>query len=216
MQALVTGRDGRPRCGWVELAPEFVTYHDDEWGFPVGDDTTLFEKLCLESFQTGLSWRTIYNKRENFRTAFHGFDLDAVAGFGEADVTRLLSDAGIVRNAAKIHAVINNAQRALELQASAGSLAAFLWRYEPTVPVSPPPPLRSSCPESVTLAKDLRRHGFKLVGPVTAYALMQAMGMVNDHSEGCFIRAQAESARREFRRPDAECSRPSNLSALNL
>jgi DNA-3-methyladenine glycosylase I len=197
----IPGPDGRPRCRWCGAAPEFPAYHDTEWGFPVGDDRRLFEKLCLEGFQSGLSWRTILVKRENFRAAFHGFDFGRVARFTARDVARLLKDAGIVRHRGKIEAVINNAKRAIELAKAEGSLAAFVWRFEPEPSRRAPPQTASVSPESVALSKELKKRGWKFVGPTTVYAFMQAMGLVNDHAEGCVIRAEAEIARRKFRRP---------------
>lgn len=193
--------DGKTRCRWCEGAPEFLPYHDTEWGFPVSDDRRLFEKLCLEGFQSGLSWRTILAKRENFRAAFLGFDFDKVARFNQRDVERLLKDAGIVRHRGKIEAVINNAQRAREMVERDGSLASFFWRYEPDPANLAEPQTASTCPESVALSKDLKKLGWKFVGPTTVYAFMQAMGLINDHAEGCVIRAQVECARDKFRRP---------------
>ena len=201
MTTTILGMDGEPRCRWCAAAPEFLDYHDREWGFPVGDDRRLFEKLCLESFQSGLSWRTILNKRENFRAAFHQFDYRKVAAFGEADVERLLQDAGIIRHRGKIEAVINNAQRAVELVDREGSLAAYVWGYEPDPASLPPPQSASTSPESVALSKDLKKRGWKFVGPTTVYAFMQAMGLINDHVEGCVIRAKVEEARATFVRP---------------
>ncbi|MCB1354537.1 MAG: DNA-3-methyladenine glycosylase I [Rhodobacteraceae bacterium] len=200
MSTTITGPDGQPRCRWSASADE-MPYHDAEWGMPVGDDRRLFEKLSLEGFQSGLSWRTILVKRENFRAAFAGFDFDKVAEFGEADVARLLQDAGIVRHRGKIEAVINNARRAQELAAEAGSLAAYLWRYEPDPATCAPPQTVSTSPESVALSKDLKKRGWKFVGPTTLYAFMQSMGMVNDHVEGCAYRARIDEARAAFRRP---------------
>jgi DNA-3-methyladenine glycosylase I len=200
MSATVPGPDGRPRCRWCAAAPEFFRYHDHEWGFPVVDDIRLFEKLCLESFQSGLSWRTILAKRENFRAAFEGFDFRNVAQFDESNVESLLSDSGIVRHRGKIEAVINNAVRACELVESEGSLASFLWRSEP-VPDSTPPQSRSTSPASEALSKELRKRGWKFVGPTTVYAFMQAIGLINDHAEGCVIRAEVEQARADLRRP---------------
>lgn len=193
------GPDGLPRCPWCGGAPEFVPYHDTEWGFPVDDDRRLFEKLSLEAFQSGLSWRTILNKREAFRAGFAGFHIDRVAAFTQADVDRLLGDAGIVRHRGKIEAVINNAARAQELIEEAGSLAAFVWRFEEKVPVIPQ--TRSTSPQSEALSKGLRKRGWKFVGPTTVYAFMQAMGLVNDHAEGCVIRQEAASARADFKVP---------------
>jgi DNA-3-methyladenine glycosylase I len=197
----VTGPDGRPRCGWCAAAPEFFDYHDREWGFPVADDIRLFEKLSLESFQSGLSWRTILNKRPAFRAAFAGFDFRKVAEFGDADVTRLLADAGIVRHRGKIEAVINNAARACELVDTESSLAAYLWRFEPDPDTLASPQSVSTSPASVALSKDLRKRGWKFVGPTTVYAFMQAMGLVNDHAEGCALRPEVENARTAFARP---------------
>jgi DNA-3-methyladenine glycosylase I len=200
MSTVVLGPDGEPRCAWSAATPEFLGYHDNEWGFPVGDDVRLFEKLSLESFQSGLSWRTILAKRENFRAAFRGFDFDRVARFSERDVTRLLKDDGIVRNRAKINAVINNAGRAKELAEREGSLAAFVWRYEPD-PQPASPQTVSTSRESEALSKDLKKQGWQFVGPTTVYAFMQAMGLVNDHVEGCVVRAKAEHERQAFKRP---------------
>lgn len=197
MERLVEGPDGRPRCRWCAAAPDYVAYHDTEWGFPVTDDRRLFEKISLEGFQSGLSWRTILAKRENFRAAFHGFDFDRVARFTEADVARLLLDAGIVRHRGKIEAVINNAQRAGELVAEAGSLAAYFWRHE----AQAVPGIRATAPESVALSKDLKKRGWRFVGPTTVYAFMQAMGLVNDHAEGCVIHGEVARARASFQPP---------------
>lgn len=195
----VLGPDGQPRCSWCQAAPEFFDYHDTEWGFPVSDDQRLFEKLCLESFQSGLSWRTILNKRENFREAFYGFDFNKMADFSEVDVERLLQNDGIIRHRGKIEAVINNARRAQELVASEGSLAAYVWRYEAETP--PPPQSASTSPESVAMSKDLKKRGWKFVGPTTVFAFMQAMGLVNDHAEGCISRKKAAQLRRSFTKP---------------
>ena len=193
------GPDGLPRCAWCGATPAYTDYHDTEWGFPVADDRRLFEKLCLEGFQSGLSWRTILTKRENFRAAFAGFDPDRVAAFTEADVTRLLGDAGIVRHRGKIEATIHNAARARDLVAEAGSLAAFLWSFEPE-PL-PAPLIRATSPESEALSKALKKRGWRFVGPTTVYAFMQAMGMVNDHAEGCVTRTKVAAARAAFRSP---------------
>ena len=201
MTTTMTGPDGRPRCRWCGAAPEFLDYHDNEWGYPVGDDRRLFEKLCLESFQSGLSWRTILAKRENFRAAFHHFDFDRVARFDERDTARLLQDEGIVRHRGKIEAVINNAQRAQEMVAKEGSLAAYFWRFEPDASALGEPQTASTSAESIALSKDLKKRGWKFVGPTTVYAFMQAMGLINDHVEGCVIRAKVERARKQFRRP---------------
>ena len=199
MSATVPGPDGRPRCGWCAAAPEFFDYHDREWGFPVADDIRLFEKLCLESFQSGLSWRTILAKRDNFRAAFAGFDFRKVALFDDANVARLLTDAGIVRHRGKIEATINNAARACEMVDTEGSLAAYFWRYADGDDAAPQS--RSTSPQSMALSKDLRRRGWKFVGPTTVFAFMQAMGLINDHAEGCAIRAEVARARAAFQRP---------------
>lgn len=197
------GPDGLQRCSWCGGAPEFLSYHDKEWGFPVSDDIRLFEKICLEGFQSGLSWRTILAKRENFRKAFAGFDFKKVARFGEADVERLLQDEGIVRHRGKIEAVINNAARAQELVAEAGSLAAFFWSMEPDSASQPEPQTVSTTSSSVILSKELKRRGWKFVGPTTVYAFMQAMGLVNDHARGCALRPLADQARAKFKRPSS-------------
>jgi len=201
MSTTIKGPDGKPRCRWCGAAPEFFAYHDAEWGFPVADDRRLFEKLCLESFQSGLSWRTILAKRDNFRAAFREFDAEAVARFTARDVTRLLQDEGIVRHRGKIEAVINNARRAGELVEREGSLAAFVWRYEPDEAKRAAPQTVSTSPESVALSKELKKRGWKFVGPTTVYAFMQAMGLVNDHVAGCVIRTEVERARKRFARP---------------
>jgi DNA-3-methyladenine glycosylase I len=197
---LVRGEDGIARCSWAAAAPDYRDYHDREWGFPVADDARLFEKLSLEGFQAGLSWLTILRKREAFRRAFAGFDFNIVAGFAEADVERLLGDAAIVRHRGKIEAVINNAQRAVELVDSEGSLAAMIWRYEPERPAGRGPIL-SETPESKALAKELKRRGWRFVGPTTVYAFMQAMGLVNDHVDGCATHAEVTTAREKFSPP---------------
>lgn len=203
MSKTIDGPDGQLRCGWCAAAPEFFDYHDREWGFPVDDDRRLFEKLCLESFQSGLSWRTILAKRENFRAAFHNFDFDRIADYSEKDRERLLQDAGIVRHRGKIEAVINNAARARELINQEGSLAAFVWRYEPDPAQLAAPQSLSTSPESVALSKELKKRGWKFVGPTTVYAFMQAMGLINDHVEGCVMREKVEKARAAFTRPTA-------------
>ncbi len=200
MSKTVVGADGKARCHWCSFAPEFPEYHDTEWGFPVEDDQRLFEKLSLEAFQSGLSWRTILVKRENFRRAFRNFDFNKVARFTEKDVERLLKDEGIVRHRGKIEAVINNAQRARELVKKEGSLAAFIWRFEPKR--SGKPQSASTSAESVALSKEFKKQGWRFVGPTTVYAFMQAMGLINDHVEGCVIRAKVERARKEFQRPE--------------
>lgn len=201
MNATIPGPDGKPRCQWCETAPEFFSYHDNEWGYPVGDDKRLFEKICLEGFQSGLSWRTILAKRENFRAAFRGFDFDKIARFTEKDVGRLLQDAGIIRHRGKIEAVINNAKCAQEMVSKEGSLAAFFWRHEPDPAHLAEPQSVSISKESIALSKTLKKLGWKFVGPTTVYAFMQAMGLVNDHAQGCVIRNAVERARREYRRP---------------
>jgi len=201
MSETIKGPGGKPRCGWCAAAPEFIAYHDTEWGFPVSDDQRLFEKLSLEGFQSGLSWRTILAKRDNFRAAFHDFDFERIARFTRRDVDRLLRDAGIVRHRGKIEAVVNNARRARELVRQEGSLAAFVWRYEPDAGQRAEPQTASTSAESHALSKDLKKLGWKFVGPTTVYAFMQAMGLINDHVEGCVIRARVERARRKFSRP---------------
>ena len=201
MSKTFTGPDGKLRCHWCAATPEYVAYHDKEWGFPVREDRCLFEKLCLEGFQSGLSWRTILMKRENFRAAFCNFDIDKVARFTARDVTRLLKDAGIVRHRGKIEAVINNAKRAKEMVKQEGSLAAYVWRFEPDVQPGAKAKLPSSTAESVVLSKDLKKRGWRFVGPTTVYAFMQAMGMVNDHAEDCAFHQKAEGMRKKFKRP---------------
>lgn len=200
-EKIIKGADGKSRCSWCRAAPEYLTYHDTEWGFPVDDDIRLFEKLCLEGFQSGLSWRTILAKRENFRSAFHGFDFNKIARFTQRDINRLLKDEGIVRHRGKIEAVVNNAKRAIELIERDGSLAAYFWRYEPDSKQHAKPQTVSTSSESIALSKELKKMGWKFVGPTTAYAFMQAMGLVNDHAEGCHIRADVERARKKFKRP---------------
>lgn len=197
MLEAIPGPDGVPRCNWCVGDADYVAYHDTEWGMPVADDRRLFEKLCLEGFQSGLSWLTILRKREAFRRAFSGFEIAAVAGYGPDDVERLLGDSSIVRHRGKIEACVNNARQVLELLADEGTLASFVWRYEP----APGDPLRTTCPEAIDLARDLKRRGFKFVGPTTAYAFMQSMGLVNDHVDGCAARSVSETARASFVRP---------------
>ncbi|MCU0622841.1 MAG: DNA-3-methyladenine glycosylase I [Gemmatimonadaceae bacterium] len=196
------------RCFWVaNAAPDYLAYHDTEWGFPVGDDRRLFEKLVLEGFQSGLSWLTILRKREHFREAFAGFDVAQVARFGARDVTRLLGNAGIVRHRGKIEAAIANARACCDLVEAEGSLAAYVWRFEPS-PAERPAVLTEAVlramptsAASVAMAKDLKRRGWRFVGPTTVYAFMQAMGLVNDHQDDCGTRATALAARRTFRVP---------------
>ncbi len=197
----IPGPDGKPRCGWCRATPDFFPYHDTEWGFPVDDDQRLFEKLCLEGFQSGLSWRTILAKRENFRLAFRQFDFGRIARFTQRDVTRLLRDEGIVRHRGKIEAAINNAQRAVEMTEKEGSLASYFWRFEVKPAKGSVPQSVSVSRESTAMSKDLKKRGWKFVGPTTAFAFMQAMGLVNDHVEGCVIRADVARARRQFKPP---------------
>jgi DNA-3-methyladenine glycosylase I len=196
---LISGDDGKPRCAWCAGHDDYVAYHDTEWGFPVGDDRRLFEKLCLEGFQSGLSWLTILRKREAFRRSFAGFDFKKIARFGPRHVERMLEDASIVRHRGKIESTIGNAQRALSLVDELGSIAAYIWRFEPEP--EPLPTRRTTSPEAVALSKDLKKRGWTFVGPTTTYAFMQAMGLVNDHLEGCAARPRAEKARKMFRRP---------------
>jgi DNA-3-methyladenine glycosylase I len=202
---IVVGEDGVARCRWANSAPEYRAYHDTEWGFPVSDEVRLFEKLSLEGFQAGLSWLTILRKRDAFRRAFAGFEFDRIAEFGESDVTRLLADAGIVRHRGKIEAVINNARRMVERGEAEGSLAHYVWGFEPEARSGPldraKPAEVSVTAESKALAKDLKRRGWRFVGPTTVYAFMQAMGLVNDHREGCAVHAQVQHARERFPRP---------------
>ncbi|MFT4112734.1 DNA-3-methyladenine glycosylase I [Silvibacterium sp.] len=199
MSKAIAGEDGKLRCAWCMSAPEFLSYHDTEWGFPVHDDVRLFEKLVLEGFQSGLSWRTILNKRENFRKAFRGFDFDKVARFTQKDVERLLQDEGIIRHRGKIEAAIHNAKCAREMVEREGSLAKFFWRYEPTPANLAKPQTLTTSAESIALSKDLKKLGWKFVGPTTMFALMQAMGLINDHVEDCVIRAQVMKARKQKR-----------------
>ena len=202
MSKTVSGPDGKPRCGWCGNIAEFFLYHDTVWGFPVDDDRRLFEKLCFESFQSGLSWRTILNKRENFRAAFDNFQIENLAHFSEKDVKRLLLDAGIIRHRGKIEAVINNAARVQELIVEEGSFAAYVWRYEPDPDSIGPPQSQSTSPESIALSKDLKKRGWRVVGPTTVYAFLQSMGLINDHLEGCVTRVEVTRAREAFARPE--------------
>lgn len=200
---VVMGADGAARCAWGASAPEYLPYHDLEWGRPVGSDDRVFEKLCLEGFQGGLSWLTILRKREGFRAAFARFNPSVVAEFGPSDVERLLADAAIVRNRAKIMAAIDNARATLRLRDNGMSVAALVWKYEPS-PGRPPPTVDSlpaSTPESAALSAELRRHGFRFVGPTTVYAAMQSLGVVNDHLEGCHARVVAQVERARFAPP---------------
>jgi DNA-3-methyladenine glycosylase I len=201
MDATLPGPDGGQRCRWCMSAPEFLPYHDTEWGFPVSDDQRLFEKLCLEGFQSGLSWRTILNKREAFRAGFAGFDIDKVAAFTEADVERLLGNKGIVRHPGKIAAAINNAKRAQELIAEKGSLAAYVWSFEAKGEPEAEPQTRTTSPEAIAMSKDLKKRGWSFVGPTTVFAFMQAMGLVNDHAIGCVSRKKAAADRARFKSP---------------
>jgi len=207
MPGLVRGGDGLARCWWGAATPDYVAYHDAEWGRPVTGDQRLFEKISLEGFQAGLSWLTILRKRENFRRAFADFDISAVARFSSRDVARLVTDAGIVRHRGKIESTINNAKRALEIQSSHGSLAAFLWGFEPAATSRPKRITRTvlmtmaTTPASVALSKDLKKRGWTFVGPTTMYAFMQAMGLVNDHLHGCHCRGPAAAARLKARIP---------------
>jgi DNA-3-methyladenine glycosylase I len=197
--------DGVLRCQWCRASPEYRRYHDEEWGFPVTNERRLFEKICLEGFQAGLSWLTILNKRESFRKAFANFEAERVVRFGDADVERLLADAGIVRHRGKIASTINNAQRVLELRQEFGSLAAYAWRYEPSVDTRPHKPqtgvVLGPSAEAVAMSKDLKKRGWTFVGPTTVYAFMQAMGLVNDHYEGCHAREKAHRARAKLKKP---------------
>jgi DNA-3-methyladenine glycosylase I len=206
---VVRGDDGVARCAWCAGDAQYRAYHDREWGFPVAEDVRLFEKLCLEGFQAGLSWLTILRKRENFRRAFRGFEIEAVARMGARDVARLLADPGIVRHRGKIEAAIANARAAAKVVDEFGSLARYVWRFEPAAD-APGRPRRvtraalrrlSESPESRALSEDLRARGFRFVGPTTTYAFMQAMGLVNDHLEGCAVREVSLTGRARFRRP---------------
>ena len=197
MSSIVKGENGQSRCSWCAATEQYVDYHDNEWGYPVDDDIRLFEKVCLESFQSGLSWRTILTKRENFRKAFKGFDFHKVAKFTEKDVLRLLQDEGIIRHRGKIESAINNAKRAIELIEEKGSLAAYFWSFEPSNRNADEFEVVSTSEESIALSKDLKKRGWKFVGPTTAYAFMQAMGLVNDHSIGCDFREKAHTLRKK-------------------
>jgi len=204
---LLTGEDGKVRCFWQQGLEDYRRYHDDEWGYPVTDDKRLFEKICLEGFQSGLSWLTILRKRESFRAAFAGFDFDKVASFDDTDIERCLADKGIVRHRGKIVSTINNARRAVALRDEFGSLARYFWSFEPKRDERPEvfdyATLRANptTPASTRLSKDLKKRGWTFVGPTTVYAFMQAMGMVNDHIEGCHCRPRIEAMRQEFVRP---------------
>lgn len=204
---LIVNADGLMRCFWPGELPDYLAYHDDEWGNPVVDDIRLFEKICLEGFQSGLSWLTILRKRDNFRAAFDGFDFHKIANYDERDIERLLADKGIVRHRGKIASTINNAKRAIELVAEKGSLAAYFWSFEPGPEDRPKivdyPSLIAN-PKTATstaISKDLKKRGWSFVGPTTVYAFMQAMGLVNDHIEGCHCRPRIEQRRAAFVRP---------------
>jgi len=201
MSKTVIADDGLARCGWCSAAPEFLDYHDTQWGFPTADDYRLFENLCLESFQSGLSWRTILNKRENFKVAFCDFNFNEIAEFNHGDLDRLLQDEGIVRHRGKIEALINNAQKAQQMVAEYGSLAAFFWGYEPQSQPLSEAQNASASDLSVRLSKDLKKLGWKFLGPTTIYAFMQASGLINDHLEACVIQADVARTLREFKRP---------------
>ncbi|MGC1306090.1 MAG: DNA-3-methyladenine glycosylase I [Phormidesmis sp.] len=207
MNGLVKGADGRDRCWWSGDKADYLAYHDDEWGVPVADDERLFEKICLEGFQSGLSWLTILRKRENFRAAFSRFNFEQVARYQQADVERLLQNKGIVRHRRKIESVINNAGRACALTDEFGSLAAYFWRYEPKPSARPEQcdyetlMTLTKTPESTAMSKDLKKRGWSFVGPTTAYAFMQSVGMVNDHVEGCEWRSRTQQLRQQFSRP---------------
>ncbi|WP_217578176.1 DNA-3-methyladenine glycosylase I [Mesorhizobium sp. GbtcB19] len=204
---VIEGPDGKTRCFWHGNLPDYLHYHDHEWGRPVTNDQRLFEKICLEGFQSGLSWLTILRKRENFREAFAGFDFDKVAGFTDKDVERLLGNAGIIRHRGKIVSTINNAKRAREMVDEFGSLAAWFWKFEPGSDERPEivdlAHLRANptTAVSVRISKELKKRGWSFVGPTTVYAFMQAMGLVNDHLEGCYCRAEVEKERKKLKRP---------------
>lgn len=206
-KGLIEGEDGHVRCFWPGELPDYLAYHDTEWGMPVADDRRLFEKICLEGFQSGLSWLTILRKRDNFREAFSGFDFTRVAKYGARDVEKLVKNAGIIRHRGKIESTVNNAKRACEMADEFGSLGAYFWRHEPDLANRPKrldyKTLRTlgKTTESAALSKDLKKRGWSFVGPTTAYAFMQAMGMVNDHIDGCFARDATEKARKKFKRP---------------
>jgi DNA-3-methyladenine glycosylase I len=208
-EGVFRAEDGLLRCEWCRATPGYQRYHDEEWGFPVTDDRRLFEKICLEGFQAGLSWLTILNKREAFRHAFANFDASAMVAFGASDVDRLLQDAGIVRHRGKIESAINNARRVLELRQEFGSLAAYAWRFEPDPATRPKRATREALralplsPQAAAMSKDLKKRGWTFVGPTTVYAFMQAMGLVNDHYETCAARERALAARHALKVPQA-------------
>jgi DNA-3-methyladenine glycosylase I len=204
---LMLGEDGKARCFWHGNLPDYLVYHDEEWGMPVDDEHRLFEKICLEGFQSGLSWLTILRKRENFRAAFAGFDFHKVAEFGDEDVERLVNDAGIIRHRGKIASTINNARRAIDMVEQEGSLGKWFWSHEPGPDGRPKTFDKATLMSlgktelSTRISKDLKKRGWSFVGPTTVYAFMQAMGIVNDHLEGCFCRERVEAARAAFKRP---------------
>jgi DNA-3-methyladenine glycosylase I len=206
-KSVIRGSDGVSRCWWSASTDAYASYHDQEWGRPTRDDRWIFEKICLEGFQSGLSWLTILNKRDNFRRAFSNFDVDKVARFNARSVERLLKDAGIVRHRGKIQSTINNARRAREMRDEFGSLAAFMWRFEPVAGSRPKRMTRaalsklSKSAESAALSKELKKRGWSFVGPTTIYAFMQSAGIVNDHMDSCTIRVQCERDRKRFRVP---------------
>ena len=206
-KGLIRGEDGKTRCFWHDNKPDYLIYHDEEWGLPQDDDFRLFEKICLEGFQSGLSWLTILRKRENFRSAFADFDFNKVARFDDDDVERLVQDAGIIRHRGKITSTINNAQRAIEMREAHGSLGKWFWSFEPTAADRPQTLDHANLMSmgktdiSVRMSKELKKLGWSFVGPTTCYAFMQAMGMVNDHLEGCHCRDTIEQARAAFKRP---------------
>lgn len=208
LEDLVVNEDGNPRCGWGTSTPDYIEYHDTEWGRPVIDERTLFEKMCLEGFQSGLSWLTILRKRENFREAFDNFDAQKVADYDEPEILVLLDNAGIIRHRGKIEATINNAQVLVELHAAGDTLAGLIWSFAPETESAPQSmsDIPGSTPESTALAKALKKRGFKFVGPTTAYAAMQAMGVVGDHMQGCFVRDDCEAARASLKIPAAPSS----------
>lgn len=201
--SLIMGEDGKTRCFWAGPQEDYIVYHDEEWGNPVKSDTRLFEKICLEGFQSGLSWYTILSKRENFREAFHGFDIEKVAAMTDADIEKQVQNAGIIRHRGKIKSTINNARKAIELIEEQGSLAKYFWSYEPKnrAPIKSISDVPATTDISTAISKDLKKRGWSFVGPTTAYAFMQAMGMVNDHIVGCYCYEKIEKARAEFIRP---------------
>lgn len=213
MSSVFTDQQGNTRCAWSKATKQYQQYHDTEWGFPVTDDKRLFEKICLEGFQSGLSWRTILEKRENFRTAFAQFDFYRVAQFDQQDVEALVQNARIIRHRGKIEATINNAKRACEMVQQFGSLAGFFWCFEPqqTLDLDTPP---ATTDESIALSKQLKKRGWKFVGPTTAYAFMQAMGLVNDHDKACDTWHKVEQAKANFLRP-APTQSPFNSASLS-